>query len=64
MTKPAIGTFERNIHGWFIYKTGNGYYAYRAQDMFGGTMCVFLPSYINIWQSQLYIWMLATGFVK
>ena len=53
-----IGSFAKSMRGVFIYKNGNTYSLYRAQGM--SHICD-LPDTINIWQSQLYIWLMATG---
>ena len=60
----AIGTFERNIGGRFIYKLDpqdpHRHVVYHAQTM---KIICWLPRSFNIWQNsgQLQIWFLAKG---
>lgn len=55
----TIGSFERSIGGFFIYRDGNSYVAYRAQGML---FRVRFHLGINIWQSQFHIWLIANGY--
>jgi len=56
-----LGTFERNIGWYFIYRSNlETYNCYQAQGM--RHICTFPPGF-NAWQSarDIKIWLLATG---
>lgn len=54
-----IGSLERRTGGFFVYKDYNSYVVYRAQGML---FRVRMHLDINIWQSQLHIWLVANGY--
>lgn len=53
-----IGTMERKLRGFLIYRNDQDYLVFDCAKL---KIVSSFPRTINVWQSQLKIWLLATG---